>query len=762
MELTRDLLSELNEPQRLAVEHFEGPLLVLAGAGSGKTRVLTHRIAHLIAERGVAPGAILAVTFTNRAADEMRGRLHSLLGGEPAGLWMGTFHAFGARILRRFATRLGWSPRFTILDAEDAQRQVKRIMEELKLPKRWKAEAVHSAISSAKNQLVGSREYAETALDPFSRAAADIYPRYERALRESNGFDFDDLLMKPVELFREHEEVLAHFRQRFHFLLVDEYQDTNHAQYRLLALLAQAHRNLCVVGDDDQSIYGWRGADIRNILEFEKDFPNARVICLEQNYRSTGTILRVANRVIAENVHRKGKRLFTENPEGNPVTVVRTGDEVDEATWVVDDFRRRLTEPGRTYRDVAVLYRTNAQSRALEEALRRAALPYRIYGGVRFYERREIRDVLAYLRLMANPGDAASFLRIVNTPRRGIGDVTLTALSTWAAGQGTSLLEAARRAREIPELAPSAARALVDFALLVDRYRGLAAQLPVHELLGGLVSELQLFDVLRGEGPEGVERVENVKELLASAAEFESDLVLDEEEREILKEATPLDLFLQHVSLITDVDRMDPEADAVTLLTLHNAKGLEFPVVYISGLEEGLLPLSRAYDSPAELEEERRLFYVGITRAQQALVLTYARSRRRGGDVLPCVASSFLQPLLEGEGEGEGAGEVVEVETPRSAERHPWRWRGWEEEDVPWRRSRDRRGGSDVVEETAPDLPDVPRLVKGERVRHPLFGAGTVAELDGAGANLKAVIDFDSVGRKKVMVRHANLERAWE
>lgn len=744
----RDDFRELNPRQREAVEHFEGPLLVLAGAGSGKTKVLTCRIAHLVDVHGVDPQRILAVTFTNKAAQEMRSRVRALLGGEPAGMWMGTFHSLGARLLRRYATRLGWSPRFTIFDAEDAERQVRRVMDTIRLRKKWKPEAVHGAISSAKNQLVDSQEYAGVAFDPFARDVAQVYPLYQQALRESNAFDFDDLLMKPVELLRSHPDVLAELRERFLFALVDEYQDTNHAQYVLLETLTRGHGNLCVVGDDDQSIYGWRGADIRNILEFEKDFPRARVIRLEQNYRSTATILDVANAVIAENVQRKGKQLFTENAQGAPVTLLRAADEEDEATWVVGEIERARAADERAYGDVAVLYRTNAQSRALEEALRRAGLPYRIFGGVRFYERREIRDALAYLRLIANPNDATSFLRVVNWPRRGIGDATLTALAGWTAEHSLPLLEGARRAAEVPGLTPAGARALVELAMCIDRFAGLAAALSAHELLTRLVEEVRILEALREEGVEGEERAANVEELVASAADFQSRWILDGEDR--AEDAHELDLFLQQVSLLTDVDRMDPDADAVTLMTLHNAKGLEFPLVFVTGLEEGLFPLARAYDTQQELEEERRLFYVGITRARETLVLTHAFARRRGGDVLLSSPSSFLQAIPD-------AG-VTETETPRAARRRSRRG-GWWAEETP--RDEALRGRS--LGPAEPDDPPVlPQLAKGERVRHPRFGLGTVAGLDGAGSDLKATIEFDSVGRKKVMVRYANLEKAWE
>ncbi|HEY8470931.1 MAG TPA: UvrD-helicase domain-containing protein [Longimicrobiales bacterium] len=759
--MTSDLL-DLNPEQREAVEHVEGPLLVLAGAGSGKTRVLTMRIAHLVQEHGVDPACIMAVTFTNKAAGEMRERVRRLLGAEPAGLWIGTFHSIGARLLRRHAAHVGWSSSFSIFDAEEAVREVKRVMERRNLPvKRWHPKAVHAAISSAKNQLVTPEEYAATARDPFSRVVADVYADYQTALKEQNAFDFDDLLVKPVELFLQNEVILEHYRSRFQFLLVDEYQDTNHAQYRFLELLARAHGNLMVVGDDDQSIYGWRGADIRNILDFEKDFPDARIIRLERNYRSTGRILEVANRVIAQNVRRKGKTLRTLAGPGERVTLVEALDEQDEADWIASEIERRLAEePERTLRDFVVLYRTNAQSRAHEDALSRRGIPYQIVGGTRFYERREIMDVLAYLRLISNPRDAGAFERVVNYPRRGIGDTTRARLQAWAAERGLPLLEAAARAAECDQLPAAASAALTGFAGLIARYRALAASTPVGDLLERLLDEISLVEALEAEGPDGEDRIDNVRELVASAHEFDAGLELERlaDDEDVPPEATALDLFLQKITLVTDVDRHDPEARAVTLMTLHNAKGLEFPVVFISGLEDGLFPLARAYDEPEELEEERRLFYVGITRAREKLYLTHARMRRRAGEVLPCVPSSFLEPIpldlvdvrltpavarLRG-----GRGAAYASAPGRSAGRRA---------SVHGLAGKESDGGGLVVDYS--EAQDAPRFLKGERVRHPQFGSGVIRELSGFGRDLKAVIDFDSVGRKKIIVRYANLQK---
>ncbi len=753
-------LDDLNPEQREAVEHVDGPLLVLAGAGSGKTRVLTVRIAHLVQEHGVDPAALLAVTFTNTAAAEMRERVRRLLGAEPAGTWNGTFHSMGARLLRRHAAYLGWSSNFSIFDGDQAVREVKRVMERRNLPvKRWHPKAVHAAISSAKNQLVSPEEYAATARDPFSRVVADVYPDYQAALKEQNAFDFDDLLVKPVELFLTHEPLLERYRARFQFVLVDEYQDTNGLQYRIVKALADRHRNLCVVGDDDQSIYGWRGADIRNILDFEKDFPDARIVRLEQNYRSTGRILEAANRVIAQNARRKGKTLRTMAGPGERITRVDAIDEQDEAEWIASEIESRLAEdPERSLRDFVVLYRTNAQSRALEEALRRHDLPYQIVGGTRFYERREIMDVLAYLRLISNRRDAGAFDRIVNYPRRGIGDLSKARLMEWAAERGLAPLDAAACAKECELLGSAGASALVSFAGLIARFRDLAASTPVGELIELLVEEIGLIAALEAEGPEGAERIENVGELVASAHEFDAGLALGRlaGDEDLPPDASPLDLFLEKVTLITDTDRHDPEARAVTLMTLHNAKGLEFPVVFISGLEDGLFPLARAYGEPDELEEERRLFYVGITRARQKLYLTHARMRRRGADVLACTPSSFLGPIPD---------DLLEMRATPRAERSRRARIGYGRREARWASSwsggfgdgGDAGDGGLVVDYS--DAQDMPRFLKGERVRHPQFGSGTIRELSGFGRDLKAVIDFEGVGRKKVIVRYANLQK---
>jgi DNA helicase-2/ATP-dependent DNA helicase PcrA len=748
-------LDGLNPQQLEATQHFEGPILVLAGAGSGKTRVLTARVCQLVREHGVAPDRILAVTFTNKAAGEMRERIARLLGNEPTGMWVGTFHAVGARLLRRHADRLGYDRAFSIFDADQALRLVKSVQESVGVdPKRWASKAIRAEISNAKNQLIGAEEFAagaEGSFDLFVKNVARVFPEYQRSLEAQNAFDFDDLLTKPVELLATLPDLLARYRERFAFVLVDEYQDTNRAQFRFVELLAGGHRNLMVVGDDDQSIYRWRGADIRNILDFEQAFPGARVVRLERNYRSTQRILDAANRVIAQNVDRKGKTLFTERSGGETVTLLEALDETDEARWIVQEIEARVRDtPTLSHKSVAVLYRTNAQSRALEDALRRAGVPYQVVGSVRFYERREIQDVLSYLRLISNPRDEGAFERVVNYPRRGVGLTSLEHLRRWGSEHGVPLLEAAARSDEIPEMRAAGSQGLRSFADLIQRYSVRAAQASIGELLEELVEELDLVRHLQEEGPEGEDRARNVAELIAGAIDFDAALVEDPEADAEADRFSELDLFLQQVALVADVDKLDPNAETVTLMTLHNAKGLEFPLVFIAGLEEGLFPLARAYDEPAALEEERRLFYVGITRAEDKLVLSWARQRRRAGDLTFNIRSSFLDALPEELLEERRTDRLTVTAT-----------------SLPHRSRRAFERSTDDDEphyEPEPEYAvnqDAPRFVKGERVVHETFGSGAVVEISGFGRDLKVTVDFDDVGRKRLLLRYAALERDW-
>jgi len=767
------LLAGLNPAQREAVLHRDGPILVLAGAGSGKTRVLTMRIARLIEVHGVDPRAILAVTFTNKAAGEMRDRIERLLGRSTAGMWIGTFHAIGARMLRAGARLVERSPAFTIYDQDDSLSVIKRLMERHRVStKQYAPRAIQSAISDAKNALVAPAEYEALAMDPFARTVAPIYHDLADALRLANAVDFDDLLVLPVRLLRENPSQLASYRARFRYILVDEYQDTNRAQYQFVRLLAGDEGNLCVVGDDDQSIYGWRGADIRNILDFKKDFPEAAIVRLEENYRSAPQILDVANAVIRANTGRMGKTLRPTRSGGEAVTTLRALDERDEAEWIVNELAQRRAAANFELRDFAILYRTNAQSRALEEALRRQAIPYRLVGAVRFYDRREIRDLMGYLKLIANPDDDEAFRRSVAVPKRGLGETTLEMLAEAARRERISMFAAARQEHLLEGLRPAARLALSQFVALIERLRVEAAEAAVDELLEHVVEAVRYLDYLKAEGPESADRIENVKELITGAAE----LVADELGEVGLR---PLDHFLQRATLIADVDSLDAAADAVTLMTLHNAKGLEFPVVFISGLEDGLFPLARAYDDPAQLEEERRLFYVGITRAEGKLYLTHAEERRRNGELVASRPSSFLVEIPEAlldkrntikvrsSGRAVMRGSSFGWGRGRDRDAGPFTSPIDDAFDSPFPQSAARRRpGTPVTRESiyADDenvSQDAPVIEVGARVRHRKFGAGTIAELTGTGRELKAKVDFDdeSVGRKTLVVAQANLER---
>jgi DNA helicase II / ATP-dependent DNA helicase PcrA len=782
----------LNPAQREAVAHDDGPMLVLAGAGSGKTRVLTTRIARLIGARGVEPHQILAVTFTNKAAGEMKTRIAKQLGHEPKGMWCGTFHALGARMLRGVAPLVGREPNFTIYDEDDTLAAVKRVMERRNLsPKQWAPNAVLGAISDAKNALVSASEYSTLARDPFSQAVAGVYADLESALERANAVTFDDLLVLPVRALERDEPLRSHYQRRFRYVLVDEYQDTNAAQYRFVKLMAGGHGNVMVVGDDDQSIYGWRGADIRNILDFERDFPGARIVRLEENYRSTPDILSLANVVIAENTERRGKTLRATHPPGEPVTLLEALDERDEADVISDIIIDRMAREDLIRRDFAILYRTNAQSRALEDAFRRRGIPYRLVGAVRFYDRREIRDLMAYLKLVANPSDDEAFRRAVTVPRRGLGETTVAGLTERALAEGAPMLAVATSPAFLSTLRPAARTALEEFAALITRLRTSAAEAAVDELLRDIVESIRYADHLKAEGPEGLERLENVRELVAGAAE-----VVAEEGGEV--GLTPLDHFLQRATLVAGIDRLDPNADAVTMMTMHNAKGLEFPIVFVSGLEDGLFPLARAAEDPKQLEEERRLFYVGITRAEKKLYLTTAEQRRRNGELMISMPSRFLRAippaLMErqktmrartegrkaygGAGRPAGASEAWGRSSygssagPRRAI-GPYgsaATRGGKSTDEPAFGSAppgwgEARGGARArVPEPEDESQDVAVVEVGARVRHAKFGTGTIAELTGSGRDAKVRIDFDDeeIGRKTLVLAQAKLEPAMD
>src|SRR5216110_1685861 len=638
----------LNPAQREAVEYPGGPLLVLAGAGSGKTRVLTARIAHLITTLHVAPQRIFAVTFTNKAAGEMRTRVAQLLGSDPRGLWIGTFHSLSARLLRREAPLLGFGPNFSIYDQDDSEALVKRLLEQRgHSPKTHPPRAIHAIISGAKNRMLLPEELGASADGPLERVAAEIYAALGPALRQANAMDFDDLLLFPLTLFAEHPERLAYWQRRFDHVLVDEFQDTNAAQYRLVRQLAAAHTNLCVVGDDDQAIYGWRGADVRHMLSFQRDFPGAILIKLEQNYRSSQVILDAANGVIAENARRLGKTLFTAQQGGEPVTLLTAADERDEAEWLAGELSRRAADGDMAYEGMAILYRTNAQSGPLEEAFRFRGIPYRLVGAVSFYERREVKDVLAYLRLIANPADDQAFLRVVNVPRRGIGDASLAPLVRAATQWKQSLFQTAGAAGRIPDLRPNVRDAFLGLARLLEELRARYGQADPATALEQTIAAVGYPQYLAEEGPEGIVRIENVQELIAGAAQWaetaeEDDGTGDGGEG---TGASLIERYLTQAALVTSADQGTGDPTGVTLMTVHMAKGLEWPVVTLAGLEDGLFPLARAAAEPGGLEEERRLCYVGLTRAREKLYLSWARTRYRNGRLEVSEPSRFLEAL---------------------------------------------------------------------------------------------------------------------
>ena len=637
-----EILQKLNSQQRAAVTTVEGPVLILAGAGSGKTRALTHRIAYLIGEKKMAPSHILAVTFTNKAAGEMKERVKKLLGGKSLGLpTIGTFHSVCARILRQEIEVLGFKRQFVIYDDSDTLSAIKKCLLDLEIdPKEFNPRAIRELISSAKNELITPQQYEAAAAGLIQETAARVYFRYQKFLKDNNALDFDDLLMKTVELFQKFPEVLEKYRNHWRYILVDEYQDTNKSQYVFVNLLAQKHRNLCVVGDDWQSIYSWRGADIRNILEFEKDYPAAKVVMLEQNYRSTKNILSAAQEVIAANVNKKDKSLWTENEAGEKVRLYEAADERDEARYIIDQVREHQRQ-GQVNRSMAVLYRTNAQSRVLEEALLRSAIPYNIVGALKFYERKEIKDMLAYLRLVASGTDFISLTRIINEPSRGVGEKTLAKLDRLAEQRG---LMAAIKEMAVSETVddgdgsapwrlPSRAKSgLTDLLNLFSQARKYVADHTVGELIDQVALASGYKKMILDGTEEGEARWENIQELKSVAGKYDAT-----------RGAESLEKFLEEVALVQDLDRLDESADAITLMTVHSAKGLEFPIVFIAGLEEGLFPHARSYLDPAALEEERRLCYVGMTRAKRRLFLTYAVSRKLYGAVQFNLPSQFLE-----------------------------------------------------------------------------------------------------------------------
>lgn len=756
------LLTGMNDRQAEAVQTTDGPLLIMAGAGSGKTRVLTHRIAYLIDEKLVNPWNILAITFTNKAAREMKERAFSL---NPAteGCLIATFHSMCVRILRREADHIGYNRNFTIVDPGEQRTLMKRILKNLNLdPKKWNERAILGTISNAKNDLIDEVAYENMAGDMYTEIVAKCYRAYQKELRQSEAMDFDDLIMLPLRLFDQNPDVLTYYQQRYQYIHVDEYQDTNHAQYQLVKLLASRFKNICVVGDADQSIYGWRGADMQNILDFEKDYPEAKVVLLEENYRSTKTILQAANEVIRNNRNRRPKNLWTQNEDGEEIVYYRANDEQDEALFVARTIDQ-LTREGYSHKDFAVLYRTNAQSRTVEEALLKANIPYTMVGGTKFYSRKEIRDVISYLNLIANPSDNISYERVVNEPKRGVGPGTVEKIRNFAASQNVSLLEASSQIM-LSLVKGKAAQSVFDFANLILNLRERLDELTVTELVEIVLEKTGYTEQLVAQGTlESQARIENIEEFLSVTKNFDEHSENDTEETGLDK----LSRFLNDLALVADTDDAGTqESSEVTLMTLHAAKGLEFPVVFIIGMEENVFPLSRATEEEDELEEERRLAYVGITRAEKVLFLTNANSRLLYGKTNYNRPTRFLNEISSDLLNYQGLARPANTSFKASYVNGKNVQFGQGTSLAQALQERKRQVGPSSIsssqlpfgkniEATQPDL----NWAIGDIAHHKKWGDGTVLEVSGSGSSLELKINFPEVGLKKLLASVAPIEK---
>ncbi|MGX6962572.1 DNA helicase PcrA [Vagococcus xieshaowenii] len=758
------LLDGMNPKQKEAVKITEGPLLIMAGAGSGKTRVLTHRIAYLIQEKEVNPWNILAITFTNKAAREMKERIAKIVKEDSEAIWVSTFHSMCVRILRRDVDLIGYNSNFTILDSSEQLTLMKRIVKELNVdPKKFEPRAILGKISQAKNELKTAESYDDFQGDYFQGIVAKAYKMYQKELRMNQSMDFDDLIMLTIRLFNEHPDVLKFYQNKFHYIHVDEYQDTNHAQYTLVNMLAARFKNLCVVGDADQSIYGWRGADMQNILDFEKDYPQAKVVLLEQNYRSTKNILEAANNVINNNDNRRKKDLWTENSDGEKITYYRGQTERDEARFIVENIQTLKVQENYTNGDFAVLYRTNAQSRAVEDMFVKSNIPYTMVGGHKFYDRKEIKDIMAYLRLISNPMDSLSFERVVNEPKRGIGATSINKLRDFASIHEWSLLEAATNV-DLTNITGKASTELYKFSQLIADCQKMIPYMTVTELVEEILKRSGYSASLVAQNNlEAETRLENLDEFLTVTKEFDKQFVASEEEPDEMK----LTLFLNDLALVSDIDNLEEEQQSqVTMMTLHAAKGLEFPVVFLIGMEEGLFPSQRTMDEPEGLEEERRLAYVGITRAERKLFLTNSSSRMLYGRTQTNSPSRFIreinQDLLESEGQGVATyygGNATTFASQRSTSAP----RGFSQRSVPTNTTANRsiygqRTTKPVSDkkETGGDQADW-RL--GDKVIHKMWGEGTVVKVNGSRQDLELDVAFPSQGIKRLMAAFAPIKK---
>lgn len=742
LSVENNLLQGLNNKQQEAVKSVAGPLLIMAGAGSGKTRVLTHRVAYIIEQNLANPWNILAITFTNKAAREMRERVDKLMGEGAEDIWVSTFHALCVRILRRNAERIGYERAFNIASTSEQRTLVKRLLAALNVDsKQYTPRTILGTISNAKNNMVTPEEFASNAKGPYEEVVAKVYRQYQEELHRNQAMDFDDLIMKTIELFKEFPDVLEYYQNKFHYIHVDEYQDTNEAQYELVTLLATRYRNICVVGDADQSIYGWRGANMENILNFEKDYPDATVVKLEQNYRSTKNILKAANAVIDNNINRKDKTLWTDNAAGDKVHYYRAGNENDEAYYVIKQVQKLRQDQDYDYSDFAVLYRTNAQSRVIEEALLKAGIPYKLVGAHKFYDRMEIQDVLAYLRLATNPDDSLSFRRVVNVPKRGIGTTSVDKLADFATMNNITMLEAARQAGAA-NIRGKAQGQLLAFADLIADLHDFQMEHNITELTDEILQRSGYKEMLETEKTlENQSRLENLEEFKSVTAEFEKNWMPTDEESNMFVD------FLSDLALVSDQDDVEEDAPEVTLMTLHAAKGLEFPVVFLIGMEEGIFPLGRATEDDGELEEERRLAYVGITRAEKELYLTNAQSRMLYGRRQINPASRFITEIDTDVLVSEGH-KASEIARPAGRRDYPFDRYRKKTSFQPGQRIENKGTGA---EKKAWKI--------GDQVKHKAWGTGTIIKVTGQGEGMELDIAFPSQGIKRLLASFAPITR---
>lgn len=736
-------LEGLNDRQREAVKTIEGPLLVLAGAGSGKTRVLTHRIAHIIEQQNTRPAEIMALTFTNKAAKEMKERLMKLIDNPLDGMWISTFHSICVRILRREVEKLGYTSSFVIYDSQDQKTLVKQCIKEKELnEKTYEPNVIKGFISKQKDQLITPKESIDMNFKDYrERVKSELYELYQKRLKENNAMDFDDLIVNAIKLFQDYPAVLEYYQDRFKYILVDEYQDTNRAQYLLVNLLAYKHHNLCVVGDDDQSIYGWRGADISNILDFEKDYKEAKVVKLEQNYRSTKNILDAANEVIKNNTGRKDKSLWTAQEEGELIKMYNAPSEHDEAIFIVKQIQKAVDDDEKNYKDIAILYRTNAQSRVFEDYLMKSTIPYKIVGGLKFYDRKEVKDIIAYMRILQNPNDNISLKRIINVPKRGIGKTTIDRLEQKNLSEEISMFKAAATCETIDGLNGGAKNKVKNFVEKIAKLMAMKEVLPLDELFDKLLDEIQYIELLKQENTiEAMSRIENIEEFKSVILEYVKS-----------SDDKSMEAFLADVSLMSDLDKTEDVDDSVTLMTLHSSKGLEFPIVFLVGLEESIFPLSRAMNTFEELEEERRLCYVGITRAKEELYMTYAESRMLYGRTNYNPKSRFLRELPK---------ELIDMmmEKPQTRKQVA-QGLSFNEffKGMNYKKTKENEYKQPQKIEETEDLGDYWK--SGDKVSHKLFGIGTIVQLKGLGENIEAQVAFENAGIKKLMLNYAPIQK---